>query len=238
MKILRYLFLISLIILFVFNLKGNVIENELYSFQIPENWDTIPIQILDYQANLMNEQTGENVHYQCGIFKLDSANFRSYPYILIQHIPIRNINKYKFDKIAKEFSTGISKKVKDLPDTYSFYMGNFQTDEILVDREEERLVYIFDMNDLEFGKICGYSVFKLVGTGVLAFHCYSLKMEIEKDIQEFESFIENIKIKNKYEYKSSIFNSKHIDILVKVFIAIIAILGLKRYLQKKKSNNH
>lgn len=237
MRILRYLFLISFSIFFVINLKGNVIDNELYTFQIPESWDTIPKQLLDYQTNIMNEQTGENVHYQYGIFKLDSLNFRSYPYILIQHIPMENINNYKFEKIAKEFSAGMGKKVKDLSDSYSFYIGNFQSDEILVDRKKERLVYIFDMNHLEYGEIRGYSVFKLVGTGVLAFHCYSFRNEFENDITQFDSFVENVNIKNKYEYKSNILGFLNIDKIVIAIIIGFAIGGLNIYLKKKKNNN-
>src|SRR3989344_1930268 len=80
-----------------------------YSFILPSGWIEIPKNVIEQAVGeLVKDKQGQNINYVAG-FQLDSENYFSYPYILVQE---HKLNTPSYSEVEKMFNgVGIDKVI-------------------------------------------------------------------------------------------------------------------------------
>jgi hypothetical protein len=207
-----------------------------FAFTIPDGWKRFPSSELDrIHAALRERSLGDAVHYEAG-FRPGSASSGSYPYVLVQVIPV-NTAGMTYKDIQRTLDLGIDGPIKTVEGKFSDILSNSSAGVPVLDKGRDRIVLRIGMDVFSMGRIEGLSVMHLGSEGIVAIHGYATESKFETYVPVFTDMNNSFEFEDGYDFvaaKEATTNTWFLPILVfglvsaPLGIAFLAFSGLKR----------
>jgi hypothetical protein len=170
-----------------------------YSLQLPDAWEEMsPESLKAINAFVTARMPDKSIQYSRG-FKLKGAFAGTYPYILVQNVPM-DIGNASYEQIERSLSRSMGAEVKSAENAFSDVGKNVSVGVPVLDRSKNWVLMRINMDVAGAGQIQGFSVGHLSSKSNIFVHSYALNSEFQKYLPVFNQINESFQFDAGHEF--------------------------------------
>lgn len=183
---------------FTFAATNHYNDEYKYSFEIPNDWQVIPKNIIDEMSLTVAEQNNTDKIDYSFWFQKNNKDYFTYPFVLVKEF---KMDMPTYDKILKYFNINkVESSIEKYAWNYSNSIENIGVNDFLIDTWKNLLMFTTQSDIRWVGAIKQLNICFFGKKSAVFFYMYTELNQYNKSVEIFNNIVESFKFDEWYQY--------------------------------------